>query len=193
MNRLSSNFVNDSVIDNSTYFPSLSIFLTNLRSYPKEDQESAITDPVTLSLITNPVYCLGRLWERSSISRLISDSVSEGSSFFKHPYTRQNVSINISPVDAPSALAVIADILNNPHVPLEKFPVPMISSSLKNRIIDKVSSQRVTIVVGPTGCGKSTTGKLDYFLVSSILYVCYIKSGFSFTKITAPFVVASLL
>ncbi|MFO0446708.1 MAG: hypothetical protein ACK51L_03475, partial [bacterium] len=60
MNRLSSNFVNDSVIDNSTYFPSLSIFLTNLRSYPKEDQESAITDPVTLSLITNPVYCLGR-------------------------------------------------------------------------------------------------------------------------------------
>jgi hypothetical protein len=76
-----------------------------------EKKSSACTDPITLQLISSPVYCVGRLWEKDTISRLISDARSASHYFFKHPLTRELVDVDITPVEDPTAAEFIASIV----------------------------------------------------------------------------------
>ncbi len=108
----SANLSSLSILDDDTPYPSIHAHLNRLRScLSTEEKSSACTDPITLQIISSPVYCVGRLWEKETISRLISDAASAGHYFFKHPLTRELIDVDITLVEDPAAAEFIASIV----------------------------------------------------------------------------------
>ncbi len=111
---MSTNVSSIKIIDDDTPFPSIHSHLNRLRScLSNEEKNSTCTDPITLQLISSPVYCVGRLWEKDTISRLISDAISSDRYFFKHPLTRELVDVDITIIKDPSAQEFIASIVES--------------------------------------------------------------------------------
>jgi hypothetical protein len=111
---MTTNVSSINIIDDDTPYPSLHSHLNRLRScLSNEEKSSACTDPITLQLISSPVYCAGRLWEKDTISRLISDAISSDRYFFKHPLTRELVDVDITVVEDSAAAEFIASVIES--------------------------------------------------------------------------------